>query len=187
MKNDKKSKAYYVGYWLGMSFVSFIIAMIIVFLLALFGLVNFTHRQISVSVVEANEQPITSSISKVDDIPAVESPAVEPEPIDYFEVLVSAMFRYETGNGNSPLWTEFNNAGGIICFTSADRCTRDGFQIYDSQEHGMSSLRYHMELYVAKYGYDLRAIRSEYCYECGETDVVEFTKIYQEEIEKWTQ
>ena len=39
--------------------------------------------------------------------------------------------------------------------------------------------------YVEKYGYDLEAIRKEYCGEhCGSEDLKVFTEIYNEEKEK---
>lgn len=40
-----------------------------------------------------------------------------------------------------------------------------------------------LKLYVEKFDYDLEAIRNKYCgTHCGEQDLIEFTKIYKEEL-----
>lgn len=94
-----------------------------------------------------------------------------------FKALVSATFRIETGNGTSRLWLDYNNAGGIKC--------GGGYCSYQTQEQGYNALKTLLERYVEKYGYDLKSIREEYCGDhCGSEDLIEFTKIYKEEIRR---
>lgn len=94
-----------------------------------------------------------------------------------FDTLVATTWRIETGNGTSTLWTEYNNAGGIKC--GNEYCT------YPTQEQGYKSLETLLRGYVDKYGYDLKAIRERYCgIHCGSKDLIEFTKIFKEELQK---
>ena len=98
--------------------------------------------------------------------------AAEERPDKEWVALVSATWRYETGNGKSRLWTKWNNAGGIKC--GSEYCT------YDSKESGMEALENLLQGYVEKYGYDFRAIRERYC-QCGPEDYDKFMQIYYEE------
>ena len=90
-----------------------------------------------------------------------------------FEALVNATWRLETGNGTSKLWLERNNAGGIKCGTSYCQDV--------SGEAGMQRLRNLLKRYVARYGYDLEAIRSVYS-ESNDTEL--FRQIFNEERSK---
>lgn len=183
MKANKDSVTYTIGYWLGVALAGIVLGAILFCISkGIEFIITPAHKP--VVVVEAIEDVVESAIPEPEAVEVVE---LVPNPIDYREVMVSALFRYETGNGESDLWVYHNNAGGIKCFTSLDQCTSDGFQRYASKEAGMESLRYHVDLYRDQYGDDLRAIRSVYCYQCGETDVIKFTEIYQEELAKWTQ
>lgn len=87
---------------------------------------------------------------------------------------MNATWRIETGNGTSALWQNYNNAGGIKC--GNDYCR------YKNKEHGYNELKELLLRYRKKYGFDLEAIRYEYCgSHCGEKDLQVFTEIFNEE------
>ena len=90
-----------------------------------------------------------------------------------FEALVSATWRLETGNGESSLWLNFNNPGGVKCGSR--------YCYYPSKEQGLQSLRTLLARYVDKFGYDLEAIRSVYS---ESDDTALFTQIFNQEKEK---
>lgn len=95
------------------------------------------------------------------------------------KALVSATWRLETGNGKSTLWQQNNNAGGIKC--GNEYCS------YQTKEQGYKALETLINQYIDKYGFDLKAIRKEYCgSHCGEEDLIEFQKIYEEELNNET-
>lgn len=49
----------------------------------------------------------------------------------------------------------------------------------------MRALETLLAKYVERYSYDLKAIRNEYCgTHCGTQDLIEFEKIYKEELYK---
>lgn len=95
------------------------------------------------------------------------------------KALVSATFRLETGNGKSEVWLQNNNAGGIKC--GNEYCS------YQTKEQGYKALETLINQYIKKHGFDLSAIRYEYCgSHCGIEDLIEFEKIYQEELNNET-
>lgn len=132
---------------------------------------NYFERQQLEKEIYNLEQEIYNLEEKIEEL------ELEIENLKEFNALVSATFRLETGNGSSYLWTEHNNAGGIKC--GVEYCS------YSSKSEGMVSLAQLLERYVDKYGYDLEAIRYEYCgSHCGDGDLQTFTEIFNQEKER---
>lgn len=96
-----------------------------------------------------------------------------------FNALVKSFWRLETGNGSSYAWLKHNNAGGI-------KDSKGNYRVYENKEAGIEDLRKELEAYVRDYGYDLKAIRAEYCGKtCDlDTDLKEITAIYNEEMSR---
>lgn len=73
------------------------------------------------------------------------------------------------------MWKVHHNAGGIKC--GVEYCS------YESEEAGDAALEALLWKYYEAYGTDLKAIRDVYC-QCGPEDLVTFTQIYNEELNK---
>ena len=144
----------------------------------------------SSSKLSHEEQVITSSTAKEPTLiePQQELEEIEVTTVDYqFEALVNATFNLETGYGTSDLWVYNNNAGGYKCNGSPnEQCTQDNYRIFDAKYESILALRELLIDYVNTYGYDLQAIRSRYCENCGESDLNTFTELYYKELEALT-
>lgn len=86
-------------------------------------------------------------------------------------------FKHETGHGESYLWKEKNNPGGI-------KKTKSEYAIFNSKDDGLNALRELLSEYVEVYGFDYKAIRNRYCPltdpECA-NDYRDFMQLMEEE------
>uniref|UniRef100_UPI001F2EDA85 hypothetical protein n=1 Tax=Erysipelothrix anatis TaxID=2683713 RepID=UPI001F2EDA85 len=64
-----------------------------------------------------------------------------------------------------------------------EQCTQDNYRIFDAKYESILALRELLTDYVNTYGYDLKAIRSRYCENCGDSDLNTFTELYYKELE----
>ena len=85
---------------------------------------------------------------------------------------MNATWILETGNGSSPLWVHYNNAGGIK--------VNGVYHKYDSKEQGYKALETLIKEYYDYYGNDLKSMREHYC-QCGEEDYSKFMQILEQE------
>ena len=97
----------------------------------------------------------------------------------FLQALVNTTFNYETGYGESVLWKEYNNAGGIKGYYSGE------YLSYESKTHGLTHLESLLqEEYINVHGHDVIAIRKAYDPNYTEEQLNEFINIFKTEFEK---